>query len=58
MGLRIKGNDSYYQISYEDIVQDTDKTLSYLCDFLRIDYHKGIIEPESEKCEKNILHFN
>lgn len=58
MGLRIKENDLYYQISYEDLVQDTENTLAYLCDFLSIDYLKDIIEPQSEKSEKNILSWD
>ena len=51
MGLRLNQNKAYYQISYEDLVSDTEKSLQNLCGFLNIDFDKSMIMPSNENKE-------
>ena len=43
-GLNFKENVNVYSIKYEDIIQDTEKSIKNLCSFLNIPYNNSIKE--------------
>jgi len=58
MGLRLNNENSYQQISYEDLVDETEDTLANLCNFLKIDYFEEMIVPQKDENDNCIKSWN
>jgi len=55
-GLRFRGNPRYYEVKYEDLVLDTEKTLHGLTDFIDEEFDPKMLEYWGES-ENNFLGY-
>jgi uncharacterized protein YutD len=58
MGVRLNNNESYYQISYEDLVIDTENTVINLCEFLNVNYFSNMINHQQSSIDNSIKSWN
>ena len=58
MGVRLNNNESYYQISYEDLVINTENTVINLCEFLNVNYFSNMINHQQSSIDNSIKSWN